>query len=67
MDQIFEPDTADVVMFVRRNDLCVSACKIGSDSYVERPGWQGVFASVELRGTVQSYVRPLIAGINRWP
>tara|TARA_R110002020_G_scaffold53338_3_gene149269 strand:- start:757 stop:1212 length:456 start_codon:yes stop_codon:yes gene_type:complete len=36
--------------------------KVGSSSYVERPGWQGILC-VNLRRTVQSYVRPVGAVI----
>lgn len=49
-----------------RNIDPLSASNIGSDSYVERPGWQGV-GGMNLRRTVQSYVRPVVAVIDRWP
>ncbi len=44
----------------------VEGSHLGSDSYVERPGWQGV-GGMNLRRTVQSYVRPVSAVIDRWP
>ena len=43
-----------------------SACNIGSDAYVERPGLQDL-SLVEQGMTVRSYVRPLNAAPGRWP
>lgn len=51
--------------------LCFGVClsstsKVGYDSYVERPGWQGV-GGTNLRRAAQSYVRAVSAVIDRWP
>jgi len=58
--------SGDSVNTVKIIPSCVSACKIGSDSYVERPGLQDL-SLVEQGMTVRSYVRPLNAAPGRWP
>jgi hypothetical protein len=45
---------------------CESVWNKSSEAYVERPGWHGI-RHVIRRRTVQSYVRPVGAVIDRWP